>query len=769
MAGRLLLLCTDLDHALQFEETLRKQARATAVHVLTGSVSSPEASAHFEKLQAKSTGLTWEPVAAGDVETAVRAYAPSVIATSPVLGARAFVGEGLLAAAAHGTPTLGLVASWAETSRPAPHVWPETIAVWNTAQRQALNKTHRIPPHRVAVIGAHGVQPAVAPPRRTRTDFCAERGVDASLPLILFVAANVAALVEFDRLRAWHAALGSALGGFSTLIATHPAHDALWREVELPPNAVVIRDEELPAAIHHTDAVVTSSMRGVLMAAAAGRRVSGWTSEASGELTAFAAAVAAPGWLSVASAPQQNAKAIADFLNRPLPAADRAAALNIVRPHGIDLPPTLLLSARVFPILLPEHRAHRTGNTGPGSRPQAAAPGWRVLVAADPASLADEGGITRALRERGHHVSHLPLNVPRPATLSLVRRAAIARELAAAAAPGRQKALVRELARDLDAVRRILYRIATDPRIHAFAGRISGGEQRHAAVTNLINEANPDVLLLLTPRRFPAVVEGIELQLQLVAAARAAGIPTVGVAGAWAPPVNRQLARACTATAVWNDRQRQFLPDTPAAIVGADAFDAIFESSRPTRHDVAGGRPFLCYAGTDGFLRGPEEDARFLRAVIKRLRAVDNRALRRLAVAALPAHPAWPELDLTRFEGVHLLDREASLGIAGSAIAVVSADAAPLAVARALGTPAIGVATDNEAAAELREAIGAPDLVVAADPDAVVAAIDSTRDVGPRRRDEDYIRRTFRPEGARVPAAPFLARFIEDVARAHGR
>ena len=190
-----------------------------------------------------------------------------------------------------GVHTLYPVFSWDNlTNKGLVHEQPELVLVWNELQKREAVELHGIPPERVRVLGAwsydHWFDWA---PTRSREDFCAEVGLRADRPIVLYVCSSeFVAPDEAAFVRRWiHALRGrrGALAQAGVLVRPHPRNAVRWGGVSLDdPQARVwprLGEEPLEAgsrgnyfdSIYHSSAVVGINTSAQIESAVVGRPV----------------------------------------------------------------------------------------------------------------------------------------------------------------------------------------------------------------------------------------------------------------------------------------------------------------------------------------------------------------------------------------------------------------------------------------------------------------------------------------------------------------
>lgn len=163
---------------------------------------------------------------------------PDALVAVPVIRTPEFV-DFLKAAARRRIPSASWVQSWDNlSSKGLLHFVPDRVFVWNEVQRVELERYHGVPRSRVCITGAqtfdhwfNGDEPL------DRAAFCAENGLSADRPIILYLVSS--RLLEpspdvfFARwLDAVRASDHVGLRNASVFVRPHPTNIAPWAEIE---------------------------------------------------------------------------------------------------------------------------------------------------------------------------------------------------------------------------------------------------------------------------------------------------------------------------------------------------------------------------------------------------------------------------------------------------------------------------------------------------------------------------------------------------------
>jgi hypothetical protein len=226
------------------------------------------------------------------IERYLREQAPDAMLITPLIGV---VGSSqpdyVRAARVLGLPTALCVWSWDHLSSKALiRDAPDRVMVWNEVQKDEARRLHGVPDERIVVTGAQcfdrwfGRQPS-----RTRAEFCAQAGLAADPPMILYVGSALfdGSPSEAEFVRRWIAHLRASreprLRDASVLVRPHPQRMAQWQQVDLTgfPNVALWGGNPVtePAradyfdALYHSAAVVGLNTSAFLEAGIVGRPV----------------------------------------------------------------------------------------------------------------------------------------------------------------------------------------------------------------------------------------------------------------------------------------------------------------------------------------------------------------------------------------------------------------------------------------------------------------------------------------------------------------
>jgi len=215
---------------------------------------------------------------------------PDVVLITPLIELGSTQADWLRAARRRGLRTGFPVFSWDNlTNKGLLRDVPDRVLVWNDLQAAEARELHAVPDDRIRVTGApafdHWFDWA---PSRDRDAFCAEVGLRADRPMLLYLCSSgFIAPDEPTFVRRWIEQLrarGGPLAEAGVLVRPHPLFALPWTEVELgPQTAVWPRLGEDPSdeagrrnyfdSIYHSAAVVGINTTAQIEAAIVGRPV----------------------------------------------------------------------------------------------------------------------------------------------------------------------------------------------------------------------------------------------------------------------------------------------------------------------------------------------------------------------------------------------------------------------------------------------------------------------------------------------------------------
>ncbi len=123
----------------------------------------------------------------------ISANAPDIVLLTPLIDIGSSQVEYVKACRALRIPIVHCVASWDNlTNKGLIKALPDRVFVWNEAQKREAVELHDVPAERVVVTGAQLFDRWFEwRPSRDRQSFCAELGLDAAKPILLYTASSI--------------------------------------------------------------------------------------------------------------------------------------------------------------------------------------------------------------------------------------------------------------------------------------------------------------------------------------------------------------------------------------------------------------------------------------------------------------------------------------------------------------------------------------------------------------------------------------------------
>ena len=361
------------------------------------------------------------------IDAFLREHAPDVVAVTPLIEPGAPQSEYLRSAGRLGIRTAYCVASWDNlTNKGLVHGPVDLVLVWNEAMKREAVEMHGVPSDRVVVSGAAAFDHWFDwQPSRTREAFCAEVGLPAAQPYLLYLCSSkFVGPGEARFVRQWLATLRGAGGrrrDAGVLIRPHPQNADQWRDVDLRAcgPTIVWPAGEAPVdartrndyfdSMYHAAAVIGLNTTAAIEAAIVGRPVytvlaEDYRDTQEGTLHFRHLRDAGGGVLHVAGSMDEHmaqleaalaATAAPDPRLRPFVRA-------FIRPHGLDVPAT----PRVVEALerlavrprVPRRQPQWTGYLRRRLEPRAAA--MAAMAATQPDSFAAQLAGSRGVARR---------------------------------------------------------------------------------------------------------------------------------------------------------------------------------------------------------------------------------------------------------------------------------------------------------------------------------------------------------------------------------
>lgn len=295
----------------------------------------------------------------------VSAQAPDVLLITPLVDLGSQQIDYVRAARQLGIPCGLSVWSWDHlTSKALLREYPDRVLVWNRTQRDEAIRVHGVPADRVVVTGAQCFDHwFTRQPTRSRGDFCAQRGLPADRPIVLYVCTGVihGSPPEVDFVLEWLGRLRRSgdpnIAGAGVLIRPYPSTAAVWNSVDLSRCGPVAVwggnpiDERSRAdyfdSLHHSAAIVGLNTSAFIEGAIAGREVltilvPRFHDNQMGTAHFRYLLQVGGGMLRVASTMEEHLAQLASAVRRPATGEHphRAFLEAFIRPRGLDVPAT---------------------------------------------------------------------------------------------------------------------------------------------------------------------------------------------------------------------------------------------------------------------------------------------------------------------------------------------------------------------------------------------------------------------------------------------
>lgn len=315
---------------------------------------------------------------------------PDVVLVTPYVGVGSSQTEFVKSARALGIPSGLCVCSWDNlTNKGLIRVKPDMVMVWNDHQKREAVELHDIDPGHVRVTGAQAYDHWFEwPPSRDRETFCAQVGLDARRPYLLYLGSSpFIAPREIGFVKRWIEAVRShpdeKLRSAGILIRPHPQNFEQWLDADMSPwgnVAVWPRRGENPITVsaknnyhdslYHGAAVVGINTSGLIEAGIMQRPVYTIRSEEfadtqEGTLHFHHLLHAGGGLLHTADTFEENLGQLALALSGTTDAdamreKSRRFVESFVRPHGLDQAGTPLLVGAIEELATRQLPARRT-------------------------------------------------------------------------------------------------------------------------------------------------------------------------------------------------------------------------------------------------------------------------------------------------------------------------------------------------------------------------------------------------------------------------
>lgn len=304
-----------------------------------------------------------------EVQAVLRDQAPDLLLVSPLVTAASEQVDWIKAAQAAGIRTAVCIASWDNlTNKGLLRVEPDTVLVWNEAQKREAHEYHYVPESKIAITGAQLFDRWFErTPARDRQAFCARAGLPDTGPFVLFTGSSSfisESSAEVAFVRRWVAALRTspspALRDAHVLVRPHPYNFHRWADApvaDLPGVAVYpsrpynpVDDasrEDFFDSLYHSAAVVGINTSAMIEAAIVGRPVCSllapeFAGTQEGTIHFHHLLPENGGFLRIAATLGDHVEQLAGCLANPETTRRETARFvaAFVRPHGVDRPAT---------------------------------------------------------------------------------------------------------------------------------------------------------------------------------------------------------------------------------------------------------------------------------------------------------------------------------------------------------------------------------------------------------------------------------------------
>lgn len=291
----------------------------------------------------------------------VSRLAPDILCITPMIMTQYGQAELVKAARHLRIPVVFLANSWDNlTTKGAVHVMPDVTVVWNDVQKQEAARYHRIPCESVLVAGAPRFDDfwdrKIEIPR---ANYCRNFGFDASQSIITYLcSSNLISRDEKDFVARWVDAIRNSaspgLASANILIRPHPKFSDGWEERFSGAKAVAVsiskglnNDPVLFHCLAHSRAVVGANTSAELEAAILNVPVFTVHDSdlASGQKGTIHFGYLAGPLATVAGNLHEHILQLETELATPLaPGRNDAFLKSFLRPHGLDIRPTNIIS-----------------------------------------------------------------------------------------------------------------------------------------------------------------------------------------------------------------------------------------------------------------------------------------------------------------------------------------------------------------------------------------------------------------------------------------
>jgi hypothetical protein len=298
------------------------------------------------------------------IDAIVTSLAPDVMVVTPLVDFNSYQIDYVKTARRLGIPVAMAAASWDNlTNKGVIAVQPDSVIVWNEAQKREAVVLHGVRPESVRVTGAQLFDDWFdRKPATTREVFCERVGLEVNRPFFLYLCSSLfIARDEVSFVRQWIAQLRQstfpALRNCGVLVRPHPGHAGPWAAADLSnlgQVAVWPRGGDMPLfenakdeyfdSLYHSAAIVAANTTGMIEAGIVGRAsFTLLAPEFAGTQrgTVHFAHLTAPGFLRTADTFEAHHAQLDAELKDPSTVETLAPFIAaFVRPHGLASPAT---------------------------------------------------------------------------------------------------------------------------------------------------------------------------------------------------------------------------------------------------------------------------------------------------------------------------------------------------------------------------------------------------------------------------------------------
>jgi hypothetical protein len=302
-------------------------------------------------------------------EAFLREERPDVVLVTPLVTFESYQTDYVKAAHRLGIPVIFIPFSWDNlTNKGLMRVQPDRVIVWNDVQRREAVDLHGCDPKHVVIVGAARFDDFFARrPATSRAEFFASYGLDPAKPMLLYLGSSqLTGPNEMELIRRWaesfRASEDATIRGCGILVRPHPALRASWTSVDMSALGNIAisleasrgADQELFDSLYHAHAAVGLNTSAMLEAAIVGRPVHtllipGFDEGQVGTMHFHYLVEAYGGLATIARDFDEHHRQLVPLLQQApaTSARSRSFAEQFLRPRGIDIPVSPILTAEI--------------------------------------------------------------------------------------------------------------------------------------------------------------------------------------------------------------------------------------------------------------------------------------------------------------------------------------------------------------------------------------------------------------------------------------